>query len=286
MWYCSKLVCKLGMDLHSITTIVQSADFETIASWNATTAWLAGGTWLFSEPQPHLKTLVDLYPFHWTEIECSKHWLKIGAMCTLEQMQKYPWTQNNPSMKVVGSAISTIAASFKVTHRATIGGNICLALAVGVIAPTMVLLDATYELWSADRPPRFVAAKDFQTGIRETALEPGEVLRRVLIPAQFLKWRTTVKNVSVAATDPSISLVCAAFEPTSSALRISLGACVAAPLILQFAQLPSPQQVTDALASIDWLNDIRASAGYRKQVTNVLIHRAIAAVSSNVSDSF
>lgn len=264
------------MDLHNITALIQPRELNAVSDWNASMAWLAGGTWLFSEPQPQLTTLIDLEPLNWAEIEASESWLKIGSMCTLEQLQAYPWPTQWCATGVFKEAIAALAASFKVVQQATIGGNICLALAVGVIPPVMVLLDAVYELWSANQPPRLIAAKDFQTGVRETVLRPGEVLRRVLIPHRFLDWRTTVQKLSIAATDPSISLVCAAVNPTDSTLRVSLGASVAAPTLVQFSQLPSAQEIRGSLASIDWLQDLRASAGYREQVTQVLIQRAIA----------
>ncbi len=44
------------MDLPGVTEI---ADPRT-AAWRDGDAWLAGGTWLFSEPQPGVTRLLDL----------------------------------------------------------------------------------------------------------------------------------------------------------------------------------------------------------------------------------
>jgi hypothetical protein len=43
------------MDLHGITTFARPGDRRVQAEFGAGDAWLAGGTWLFSEPQPHLR---------------------------------------------------------------------------------------------------------------------------------------------------------------------------------------------------------------------------------------
>ena len=48
------------MDLNTIGEVVHPASRAELPVWTAGDAWLAGGTWLFSEPQDHLKRLVDL----------------------------------------------------------------------------------------------------------------------------------------------------------------------------------------------------------------------------------
>lgn len=266
------------MDLHRINTYLRPTDLEAVQNWEQGYAWLAGGTWLFSETQPNLNTLVDLEPLGWSEVELNGEGLAIGATCTFAQLLNYPWSAEWKAIAVLKSAISALAASFKVTHLATIGGNLCLALAIGVMAPVMVLLDATYEIWSLAAPPRYVAAKDFQVGIQKTVLQPGEVLRRIWIPQSSLLWHCSLQRMGIAETDPALSLVVTARNP-ASAIRISLGACVAAPQLLEFPQKPTPEQVADALQTVNWLEDARASAFYRQQVTKVLIERSLEEVS-------
>ena len=267
------------MDLDNIETYLRPTHLEAVQNWNQGWAWLAGGTWLFSEPQPHLNTLVDLEPLGWSEIEFDGERLALGATCTLTQLLSYPWSAEWRAIAALKSAISALAASFKVTHLATIGGNLCLALAVGVMAPVMVLLDATYEIWSPNAAPRYVAARDFQLGIQKTVLQPGEVLRRVWISQSSLLWHSAFQRMGIAATDPALSLVVTAWNPQTTAIRISLGACVPAPHLLEFLQKPTPEQLTDDLQTVNWLEDVRASAFYRQQVTKVLIERTLQALS-------
>src|SRR5436305_489841 len=48
------------MDLNTVSEVVRPRRRESLADWRAGDAWLAGGTWLFSEPQPAVRRLVDL----------------------------------------------------------------------------------------------------------------------------------------------------------------------------------------------------------------------------------
>ena len=48
------------MNLTTIRSVQRPASADAITAWREGNAWLAGGTWLFSEPQPALDTLIDL----------------------------------------------------------------------------------------------------------------------------------------------------------------------------------------------------------------------------------
>ena len=57
------------MDLHTVNRVRRPARAEEIASWEAGFAWLAGGTWLFSEPQVDVHTLIDLESLEWPSLQ-------------------------------------------------------------------------------------------------------------------------------------------------------------------------------------------------------------------------
>ena len=48
------------MNLNTITEVKRPASADQITQWRDGYAWLAGGTWLFSEPQVATDTLIDL----------------------------------------------------------------------------------------------------------------------------------------------------------------------------------------------------------------------------------
>lgn len=253
-----------------IATYLRPKNLQEIQGWNPDHAWLAGGTWLFSEAQPAIKTLVDLEPLQWSEIECTAETVSIGATCTLSQLQQ--WGGNN----LFKDAIAALAASFKVINVATVGGNLCLALAVGVIAPVMIALEATYEIWHPTAAPRFVKADTFQTGIQQTVLQSSEVLRRVIIPSRNLNWKTNFQRAGIAASDPALAMVAAALNPEQRSLRFVLAACSPAPVLLEFDTIPTQTELLQTLeeANLNWLEDYRASAAYRKHLAQILLQRS------------
>ena len=48
------------MNLNTIAEVKRPRTLDEIQGWRAGNAWLGGGTWLFSEPQIHTDTLIDL----------------------------------------------------------------------------------------------------------------------------------------------------------------------------------------------------------------------------------
>ena len=60
------------MDLNTVSEIGRPRGRADLPPWRAGDAWLAGGTWLFSEPQPGLTRLVDLTGLEWPPLEVSK----------------------------------------------------------------------------------------------------------------------------------------------------------------------------------------------------------------------
>ena len=48
------------MDLNTIIEVKRPSSADEVTHWRDGYAWLAGGTWLFSEPQVATDTLIDL----------------------------------------------------------------------------------------------------------------------------------------------------------------------------------------------------------------------------------
>ena len=53
------------MNLNTIQAVQRPTSAAEVTSWRDGVAWLAGGTWLYSEPQPALDTLIDLEGLGW-----------------------------------------------------------------------------------------------------------------------------------------------------------------------------------------------------------------------------
>ena len=74
------------MDLNTITAVVRPTARDQLPVWTAGDAWLAGGTWLFSEPQAHLHRLIDLTDLKWPALTISETGLSIAATCSVAQL--------------------------------------------------------------------------------------------------------------------------------------------------------------------------------------------------------
>src|SRR5580693_4657982 len=76
------------MDLHTVNRVRRPARADEIASWDAGFAWLAGGTWLFSEPQVDVHTLIDLESLRWPSLQRSEDGLEIASTCKVVELDK------------------------------------------------------------------------------------------------------------------------------------------------------------------------------------------------------
>ena len=67
------------MDLNTITEVTRPKARGELAPWREGDAFLGGGTWLFSEPQPKLTRLIDLSMLGWQPLTVSADGLAIAA---------------------------------------------------------------------------------------------------------------------------------------------------------------------------------------------------------------
>lgn len=261
------------MDLLNVDTFVQPKTWEEVPAWQPGWAWLAGGTWLFSEPQPNLKTLVDLNQFGWSELEVSSRGIIIGATCPMVKLLELETSADWPGVSILKQAVHELA-SFKVQGSATVVGNICLALPASTFAPVMVLLGAQYEILSPDGGSRWIPAQAFQTAARHTLLRPGEVMRRIHIPPDWLSWQADYRRLCLASAGIAVTIVVAARNPVTAALRYAIGGAIPAPILLEIAATDEVESALEAaIAPTTWLNNVTGSAPYRRAMTAVLMRR-------------
>lgn len=61
------------MDLNTVMTVAMPRGRAELPVWSPGDAWLAGGTWLFSEPQPELSRLIDITDLAWPSLQATEH---------------------------------------------------------------------------------------------------------------------------------------------------------------------------------------------------------------------
>ena len=120
------------MNLNTIEEVRSATAIDGGAvEWREGDSWLAGGTWLFSEPQPQLRRLLDLRDLDWPPLEVDDDGLRIAATCTIADLYAFPGRPDWPASFVIDECCRSFLSSFKIWNTATVGGNICMSLPGG-----------------------------------------------------------------------------------------------------------------------------------------------------------
>jgi CO/xanthine dehydrogenase FAD-binding subunit len=180
----------------------------------------------------------------------------------------------------------------QIQNAGTIAGNICNASPAADGVPALLVLDAEVELASRAGTRR-IPLSAFITGVRKTELAPGELVVALHVPrplngarSAFLKLgarRYLVISIAMA------SVVVEVDNGTIAAARVAVGACspvarrlpaLERTLIGAMADAHLGERVEPAhLAPLSPIDDVRGSAGYRSDVTLVLLRRLLSKVS-------
>ena len=262
------------MDLNTITEVVRPPQRDRLPSWRAGDALLAGGTWLFSEPQPHLSRLIDLTSLNWPAIEIDDRGLRIAATCTIAQLEAASLPPQWLAAPLIGQCCRAFLASFKIWNTATVGGNICMSLPAGPMISLVSALDGVGVIWTRDGHEMRVPIIEFILGSRANVLKPGDILRQVDLPASTLSRRTAFRQISLAPVGRSGALVIGTFAPNGDAFDLTVTAATARPIRLSFPGLPDEKALAQRIArdipDALYFDDVHGDPRWRKHVTPVL----------------
>jgi hypothetical protein len=212
------------MDLVAVEEIV-AATRAALDDWGHGDAWLAGGTWMFSQPQPAVRRLHDLTALDWPAITADADGIELAATCTLAELAAWPVPARWPGAGILRPCCEALLGSFKVWQAATVGGNLCLALAAAPMAALAVALEGVCEVWGPDGGARQIAALELITGPGTTSLRPGELLRSVRLPRAALEHDVAVRQASLAPLGRSAAPSSAAARPRVSSSSRSPPRC-------------------------------------------------------------
>ncbi|HEX6454321.1 MAG TPA: FAD binding domain-containing protein [Trebonia sp.] len=262
------------MDLNAVTEFAPAA----AAVWRDGDAWLGGGTWLFSRPQPSVRRLLDLASFGWRPLTETDGGLAIAATCTLGELRAWRPSRAWPGAALTAPCCDALLASFKVQHVATVGGNICLSLPAGSMTSLAAALDGVATLVGVEGAVREVPVAEFVTGDGRNVLSPGELLRSVFLPAPALRCRAALRQVSLSAVGRSAALAIARVSPETGATAVTVTAAVPRPLVLRFPALPSPESAAAALdaAVPGYLDDVYGHSRWREAMTRRAVAEVVA----------
>lgn len=151
---------------------------------------------------------------------------------------------------------SRLVGGRQVQARGTLGGNLCNASPAADAVPPLLVLDAEVELAGPTGTRRLKLAA-FLRGNRRTALQAGELLTAIWVPAA----RAAVPSVFVKLGARSHLVISICMVAADAEGRVAVGACSEVARLLDGTPL-SP------------IGDVRASAAYRHAAAAVLAARA------------
>jgi CO/xanthine dehydrogenase FAD-binding subunit len=258
------------MDLNTIRDVVHPASRAQLPVWSAGDAWLAGGTWLFSEPQDHLNRLIDLTDLRWPALTIGETGLSIAATCTVAQLDALACPPDWIASPLISQCCRAFLASFKIWKTATVGGNICMSLPAGPMISLTSALDGIATVWQADGQERTIAVADFVTGSQCNVLARGDLLRQVYIPLAALKRRSAFRQISLTPVGRSAALLIGSIA-ADGAFLVTITASTARPVRLSFTSIPQAAElratILHRISDDLYHTDVHGKPLWRKHMT-------------------
>ncbi|HTP93257.1 MAG TPA: FAD binding domain-containing protein [Xanthobacteraceae bacterium] len=259
------------MDINTVTEIARPRRRGELPVWKAGDAWLAGGTWLYSEPQPAVSRLIDIADFDWPALEASEQGLRIAATCKIAELDAMACPPHWTAAPLFNQCCRAFLSSFKIWNMATVGGNVCMALPAGPMISLTAALDGVCTIWKPDGSERRLAITDFVLGPQRNALQPGELLRLIELPIGALRRRTAFRQISLAPLGRSAVLCIGVLDPGGGAFALTITASTPRPVKLSFPGLPHANELRAAIdAEISerlYYSDVHGLPAWRRQMT-------------------
>ena len=260
------------MDLNTVTEVLRPGNAGAVKKWRTGYAWLAGGTWLFSEPQVATHTLIDLESFKWPALTILPDGLEIAATCKVAELDRFTAPSEWKAAPLFQECCRAFLASFKIWNEATVGGNIVMSLPAGPMISLTAALEGTCMLWPRNGALRKVPMVDFVTGNHANVLAPGELLRSIFLPASALKKRYAFRRFTLTHLGRSEVLLIGTLCPQEGEFLLTITASTLRPVQLRFGNVPPAEMLENALddaAPFDlYLDDPHGSPSHRQHLTH------------------
>lgn len=282
------------MDLNTVSDIVPATSAHDArsrqAEWRGGDAWLAGGTLLFSEPNVHLRRLVDLTTLGWPPLTITADGLEIAATCTIAEISAAGSVMPGDwlARPLFHECCTAFLASFKVWNLATVGGNICTSYPAGPMISLTAALDGVCEIWTPDGGTRREPVTAFVTGAATNSLVPGELLRAVHLPLSALTARTAFRKIALSPVGRSGVVIAGRLDEApwpgeDATVNVIVSAATVRPVVVPIpAGAPSEliSELIDAAVPLDlYTDDAHGAPDWRRQVTHVLAEEIVAELS-------
>ncbi len=218
--------------------------------------------------------------------------LRIGATTTHYEVESSPLVRS--TCPLLAEAATNIG-DVQVRNRGTIGGSIAHADPAADYPASLLALEARVVLVTA-KSEREIPIADFFVDTFTTALEPGELVREVIVPMEDPSAGTSYQKVVQPASGFAIVGIAARIRKTGDQItlaRIGVTGLAGKPyraLLVEKAlegRAGSPTDVQNAAAlvadGVEANSDLHGSADYRKHLARVYTMRALAVASSRTA---
>ena len=221
--------------------------------------------------------------------------MAFGALTRLRSVEKSAVVKER--IPVLAAVMPSIG-HFQIRNRGTVGGSVSHADPAAELPAVCIALDGEFVLSSAS-DQRVLKAEDFFIAPLTTAIEPGELLTEIRLPARSEEWRWGFQEVCRRQGD-------FAMVGAVSLLQLDGGGVCRSACITMFGVGGTPARISRAEEALvgnpindsvledvskivsEELNpdsDIHASAAYRKEVGGVIARRTLeAAIDSGNGD--
>jgi aerobic carbon-monoxide dehydrogenase medium subunit len=193
--------------------------------------------------------------------------LELGAGVTYSELIE---SDDVRAARPILADVALRIADVQVRNRGTLGGNICSNDPTNHFPPVLAAIGANMTIRSLEGE-RTVGAEQFFEGVFMTAVAPGELLTKVIVPP--LEGGDGFASVSIGKDGTGIVNVAA--HVANGNARIAIGCVAATPVVVTAAA--DEVAVRDAVesAGLDPPSDVHASADYRRHVAAVCAVRAL-----------
>jgi len=254
--------------------------------------FVAGGTDVIVQADRSIRFLVDITRLGLSYIRRDQDKWSIGATTTMAELE------NSPAIRALAGGILAKAAStcgsVQIRNKATLGGNLANASPAADMATPLLALDAV-AIVAGPAGRRSIPLAEFFSAPGKSSLD-GALLVEVVITAPPRAGRAGWSFQKLGRTQSDISLVSVAaglaVDPQNCVqwARMALGAVAPTPVrALNAEQLLAGRRLEKSLVEeaaaqaardVSPLGDVRASAGYRREMSGVLARRALAECAS------
>jgi CO/xanthine dehydrogenase FAD-binding subunit len=251
---------------------------------------LAGGTDFYPAlgdalPQGDVVDITSLREIRGIVIE--DEYIRIGGLTTWTEIVRTPLPRCFDALKAAAREIGSV----QIQNRGTVAGNLCNASPAADGVPPLLALDAEVELASAAGKRRLALA-EFITGNRKTARRTDEILSAVLIPRRSEHAASSFSKLGARRyLVISISMVAAVLDVDAfgrvAEARVAVGSCSATARRLHDLERDLAGQSANAdigglvraehIVALSPINDVRATAGYRRDASLTLVRRTLQA---------